>query len=112
MKRILSSALALSLLLGTSGAALADSWRDNGNRNSQYHDRSDRHDNGRYDRGHKWRKGDRVDRREWQRWRRADWRRQQLPRPYRGHEWRQMDDGRFVQIAIATGIIILILNSR
>jgi len=115
MKRILSGALALTLLLGTSDLAFADQYRGN---NSDRASQSDRGDHGRYDssRGRQddrnWRQGQRVDRQEWNRWQRVDYRRGHMRRPARGHEWRRTSDGRYVEIAIATGLIIAILNSR
>jgi Ni/Co efflux regulator RcnB len=109
MKRLLSTALAFTLLVGTTDFAAAAP-----SQNSSY--RSSTQSQGRYghydrDRRPTYREGQRVQRQEWNRWDRANWRRAHLRRPGRGYEWRQVD-GRFIEIAIATGLIIAIVSSR
>lgn len=117
MKRLFSGALALTLLLGTTGLAGADQYRGgNYNNQGQYSQYNDRGHNDRRDWRHNdrrdWRQGQRVDRREWGNWDRVDYRYYRLDRPRRGYEWRRAPDGRYVEIALATGLIIAILNSR
>jgi len=114
MKKILISALALSMLAGVASGASAQGF---------YHDAhdgpgfADNHwDHGRDHRGWRdrsdWRRGGYVGRNDWGRGRVVDYRANHLRRPPRGYEWRQVD-GRYVMAAVATGIIAdIIINSR
>jgi Ni/Co efflux regulator RcnB len=98
MKRLLSAALAATMVAGLAGAAVAQ-------------DR-DHHDNGPVAAGHHqdWRKGGRVDHDEWSRGQRVDYRSHHLRKPPRGYEWRNVD-GDYVLGAIATGVIAdMLLN--
>lgn len=114
MKKILISAMALSMLAGAAGAAsagdfyhdvhdgpgFADARWDHGHDHRGWRDRSD------------WRRGGYVGRGDWNRGRVVDYRMHHLRRPPRGYEWRQVD-GRYVMAAIATGVIAdIIINSR
>ena len=119
MKRIMISALALSLLAGAAGAASAQPYghydhHDNGDRQGQHWDRGDnggRHGggwNGRSD----WRRGGHIGGDDWRRARAVDYRRHHLRHPPRGYEWREVD-GRYVMVAVASGLIAdIILNGR
>jgi Ni/Co efflux regulator RcnB len=110
MKRIFASATALTLLLAPISAM------------AQPH-RNDRHDDHRGPamhgpamhgpamhgpRHHDWRKGGRIDRGDWNRGHRVDYRRHHLRTPPRGYEWREVD-GNYVLAAAATGLIAAIL---
>jgi Ni/Co efflux regulator RcnB len=111
MKKILSAAIALTLLAGT-GAAFA-----------QGHD--DHHDNGM--RGpamggpgmhgpamgmkgpsHDWHKGGKIGHDDWGRGSRIDYRQHHLNKPPRGYEWRQVDNN-YVLAAAATGLIASVI---
>lgn len=102
MKRILSSALALTLLLGTTGLAAAAPYNGN-NRGGHYDSNGHNQD---------WRRGQRASRSDYSHWQKVDYRSHHLNRPRRGYEWRQTSDGRFVEIAIATGLIATILSAQ
>jgi Ni/Co efflux regulator RcnB len=118
MKRLLTAALALGMVAGLAGAASAqdrhDGYHDNGRGPPDNRGHGRDHDRG-YDnhrRHQDWHKGGRVDRDEWRRGERIDYRTHHLRRPPRGYEWRQVD-GDYVLGAIATGLIVdLLLNNR
>ncbi len=66
------------------------------------------------DRGesHQWRRGQRMGYNDWNGARPVDYRQHRLRRPPRGYEWRE-SNGRYVMVAIATGLIAsIILNNR
>jgi Ni/Co efflux regulator RcnB len=97
MKRIVTAAAVAVLGLSSfSGAALAQphEHHDNGNHYGQMR--------------HEWRRGDRIDRREWAHYQRVDWRRHHLRPPPRGYEWREAN-GQYVLAAAATGLIASII---
>jgi len=106
MKRTLTAIAAATLALSAvAGAASAQPYgHDNGR-----HDNA-RHDNGYHngDRHHDWRRGGRIERSDWNRGQRVDWRRHHLRQPPRGYEWRQVDN-QYVMAAVATGVIASIL---
>ncbi len=97
MKRLLAIASALTILAGA-GAASAQSWDNN---------RHDDHRRGAVHYDHGWHKGGRIDRNDWRRGQRIDYRRYHLQRPARGYEWRRVDNS-FVLAAAATGLIAAI----
>ncbi len=108
MKKILASALALTLLAGT-GSAFAQG-RDNRDRG---------HDSMRGPAmamhgpmngpGHPdWHEGGKIGHDDWNRGRHIDYRSHHLRKPPRGYEWRQVD-GNFVLAAAATGLIASII---
>jgi Ni/Co efflux regulator RcnB len=103
MKRTLATFLATTFLLGTIAPALAD--RDD----HRWRDRDWRRDHHRFEERHEWRRGDRFDRDDWRRGRDVDWRFYHLHAPGRGYRWCEID-GRFVLVAVATGVIIEILE--
>lgn len=120
MKRIIASALALSLLAGAAGAASAQPYGHDqrGGYGDHRDDRGDRgdhrdfHGGDRWAAHREWRRGGRMDRMEWRRAHVVDYRIHHLRRPPRGYEWREID-GRYVLAAVATGIIAdIIINSR
>ena len=49
-----------------------------------------------------------MDRQEWDRGNRIDYREYQLAPPRRGYEWREVD-GNFIMGAVATGVILSII---
>jgi Ni/Co efflux regulator RcnB len=114
MKRLLTAAAALSLLAGTAGAAAAQPYghhdRNDGRYDSRYDGRHDSRGLG-YGHGyghHNWRTGGRIDRGDWGRGHRVDYRRHHLRAPPRGYEWREVD-GNYILAAAATGIIASVL---
>jgi Ni/Co efflux regulator RcnB len=108
MNKILTAAMAGCLLFAGAGVAAAQPGHyDQGHHNQGQHDQ-DHHGGW----NNSWRRGGRMDRDEWQRGARVDWRSHHLRSPPRGYEWRQVD-GRYVLAAVATGVIAdIILNAR
>lgn len=118
MKRILTAALALSLLSGT--AALAQPDRHDDRRGysqgrDDYRDRGDRHDNRDYgrnrghDRGHHWARGQRLPRSYYvDRTYYIDHRAHHLRAPPRGYRWVEVDNN-YAMVALATGLIASIV---
>ena len=117
MKRILASAIALSLLAGAAGAASAQPYG---------HDQRGGYGDHRDDRGYhrdfnggdrwathrEWRRGGRIDRDDWRGASVVDYRIHHLRHPPRGYQWREID-GRYVLAAVATGVIAdIIINGR
>lgn len=101
MKRIFTGAIAVFLISGA-GAASAQPFHDD-------HRGAYDHPGGRH---HDWRRGGRIDRDDWARGQRFDYRAHHLRRPPRGYEWREVD-GNYVLAAVATGVIAdILLNSR
>jgi Ni/Co efflux regulator RcnB len=120
MKRIIVSALALSLLAGAAGTASAQPYgrdqhdRDHysDHRDGDRGDHRDFHAGDRWAAHREWRRGGRIDRMEWRRAHVVDYRIHHLRRPPRGYEWREID-GRYVLAAVASGIIAdIIINGR
>lgn len=132
MKRLLSTALALTLLSGTAAMAQPD-HRDRGDhRNDQGaynqdrghghgydsdrdrgHDRNDHrgYDRGDHrDNGHHWGRGQRLPRAYYQdRSRYIDYRAHHLRAPPRGYRWVRTDDNNYAMVAITTGLIASII---
>ena len=102
MKNILIAATALALLVTGTAGAFAQPHRD------------DRHDDHRPAPAmhapprHDWRQGGHIERTDWNRGQRVDYRHYHLRTPPRGYEWRQVD-GNFVLAAAATGLIASIM---
>ena len=108
MKRFLTAATAVLIIAGSVGSASAAPRHDDrhDNRGPEV-----RHDNGNHYGQHKtWRKGGRIDRSDWNRGARVDYRRHHLRAPPRGYEWRQVDNN-YVLAAAATGLIASIILS-
>lgn len=102
-KKILSSAVALSVLAGASAAAAAPygygyGHGDHGQRWEHRYEQRHQHK--------RWRKGARIDRAEWNRAHRIDYRAYRLRQPPRGYEWRRTSTGEVILAAIATGLIL------
>jgi Ni/Co efflux regulator RcnB len=110
MKRLMSAALALSLLGGA--AAQAQPHRDD---QRDDHRGPDHHDRGPPE--HHWRKGERLPadyRGAHSRYEVADWRAHKLRQPPRGYHWVRDDrTNDYVLAAVATGLIAsIIANSN
>jgi len=116
MKRIIASALALTMAIGAAGAASAQPYggHDHNDRHGydSHHDYRGGHDNWRgwHDRSD-WRRGGYMSHSDWNRGRVVDYHRYHLRQPPRGYQWRQVD-GRYVLAAITTGIIADIIIKR
>jgi Ni/Co efflux regulator RcnB len=109
MRRLITLALAAAALsTATAGVAAAQPHGD---------DHRDGHPDmhgghGPDFRDHHWQRGGRIERGDWGRGQRVDWRARHFRAPPRGYEWRYID-GQYVLGAIATGVIAdIILNSR
>jgi Ni/Co efflux regulator RcnB len=119
MKRFLIATTALTLLIAPMGAAFAQP------------DRHDDHRGGPSMQGpamqgpamqgpamrgpgmmgpaqHNWQRGQRIDRGNWNRYERVDYRRYKLRQPPRGYEWRRVDNN-YVLAAVATGLIASVI---
>ncbi len=67
------------------------------------------YDNRRYVQHREWKRGYRMQRGDWSRGERIDYRRfRHLHAPPRGYEWREVD-GNFVMAAVATGVIASVI---
>lgn len=131
MKRVLSAALALSLLGGTAAMAQPHGHDDHGrsdqrqddrgrydqrqdDRHDQHYNRGadrhdDRHDNSR---AHRWSRGERLPSNYYaSRSRYVDYRRHHLRQPPRGYQWVQVDNN-YVMVSLASGLISQIINGR
>ncbi|MFD0740194.1 RcnB family protein [Lysobacter koreensis] len=92
--------------------ALASASAEAGKKHGHGHDDDGHGRHGHHDRGkHEgWRKGERIDVVYLQpRYHVSDYRVYHLAPPPRGHRWVRGDDGKFILVAVATGIIADIL---
>jgi len=111
MRRLLLAASLASLLLTTS-VALADGHHHRGgDRHHHDHDDDDDDDGYRYKHRHRdYRRGERIEVVYLEpRYYVEDYRDYELREPPRGHRWVRTEDGRFILVAVATGIIADIL---
>ena len=128
MKRLLTAALALSLLGGAT--AFADPHGDHGDR-GEHGDRGDRgdyrNDQGGYNRdrdrgyeradhhdnGHHWGRGQRLPREYYEdRGHYVDYRTYHLRRPPYGYRWVRTDDNDYAMVAIASGLIASLIYAN
>jgi len=123
MKRLLTGALALSLLTGTAAMAQPDRHDDRSGYDQQRNDQRgydrDRHDDrGGYDRhrhderagNHHWGRGERMPSSFYRdRSRFVDYRAHHLRAPPRGYRWVRTDDNNYALVAITTGLIASII---
>ena len=112
MKRLLTGALALTLLTGT--AALAQPDRHD-NRNDQGGYNQDRGQGYNKDNqgGHHWARGQRLPSAYYQdRSHYVDYRSHHLRAPPRGYRWVQTDDNNFAMVAITTGLIASLIAAN
>jgi Ni/Co efflux regulator RcnB len=112
MKRLLTGALALTLLTGTAAMAQPD-HRDNRNDQGGYNqDRGhgyNKDNNG----GHHWARGQRLPTAYYQdRSHDVDYRSHHLRAPPRGYRWVQTDDNNFAMVAITTGLIASLIAAN
>jgi Ni/Co efflux regulator RcnB len=114
MKRLVTAALALSLLGGT--AAMAQPDHGYGQDNRQGYSSNNGHDNGR-DNGrhmgqqHNWARGQRLPPEYRGRDHYVDYRRHHLRAPPRGYQWVQVDNN-YALVALTSGLISSIIASR
>jgi Ni/Co efflux regulator RcnB len=114
MKRLLTAAIALSLLTGTAAMAQPDHRDDRG---GQSQGRDDQHGN---DRSQEVRQGGDARQAQQQHWARGqrmpstyyrdssryvDYRANHLRAPRRGYRWVRTDDNNYAMVAIASGLI-------
>lgn len=125
MKKVIIGALSLALLAGAAAQAQAQPYGGYYDRDHGRYDR-DRYDrDGRYDR-RDWRderRRDQWERQQYRRWARGerlppsywgygvDYRRHHLRRPPSGYRWVRVNDD-YVLAAIATGLILEVINGR
>jgi len=115
MKRILTAAIALTLL--GSGAAMAQPYSNNhrNDRNDRYEQRVDRHDRQDYRQQQKqtrrWVRGQRLPASYRTRSHYVDYRRHHLRAPPRGYQWVQVDNN-YALIALTSGLISQIIAGR
>ena len=111
MKRLLTGALALTLLTGTAAMAQPYGHDNHGGYDQNRHDNRDfgRHGGN----GHHWARGQRLphgwysDRSHY-----VDYRAHHLRAPPRGYRWVQTDDNNFAMVAITTGLIASIIAAN
>ena len=107
MKRLLTSAIALSLL-ASAGAAAAEPHHDNRNDHRYEQGRNDHHGN----RGHRWARGQRIDRTYYSdRSHYVDYRAHHLRAPPRGYQWVRADND-YALVALTTGLIASIVAAN
>ena len=121
MKRLLTATAAALIALASAGASLAQPYDRQHDQQGDHRDRGDHGDRGDHNgyAGHSgyvrhddWRRGHRMERADWDRGERVDWRSHHLRHPPRGYEWRNVD-GNYVLAAAATGLIAsIVANSR
>ena len=58
-----------------------------------------------------WKKGGKIEHGDWDRGQVVDWRSHHLRQPPRGYEWREVD-GNWVLAAVATGVIVSVLEAH
>ena len=134
MKRLLTGALALSLLISTAAMAKPDHGdRDHSDDHGGYsedrdrsfdrgdkhdkHDKHNKHDNRDFGRhggnGHHWGRGERLSRDYYEdRGHYVDYRVYHLRRPPPGYRWVRTDDNNYAMVALATGLIAAIIASN
>lgn len=129
MKRLLTAAMALSLLAGTAASAQPygdrhDNRGDNNGRYEQNRHDDNRDNNGRYEKGrhdngnhygqrkHRWVRGERLSRNYYtDRTYYVDYRTHHLRQPPRGYRWVRVDND-YMLIALTSGLIASIIASN
>jgi Ni/Co efflux regulator RcnB len=106
MKRILTTATALTLLMAPI-SAMAQPHRDD-HRGPAMHGPAMHGPAMHGPRHPDWRNGGHIARGDWNRGHRIDYRHYHLRKPPRGYEWREVD-GNYVLAAVATGLIASIM---
>jgi Ni/Co efflux regulator RcnB len=112
MKRLLTGALALSLLTGTAAMAQPDRHDDHGGYAQGHDNRGDNHNVG-HNGGHHWVRGQRLPSAYYQdRSHYVDYRAHHLRAPPRGYRWVQTDDNNYAMVAITTGLIASLIAAN
>ena len=125
MKRLMTAALALSLLGGTAASAQPrHDDHDNGRHDQQmgrhddhdnrrYDERAGRHDNGHHygQQKHRWARGDRLPSTYYSRNQYIDYRSHNLRAPPRGYQWVQVDNN-YALVALTSGLISQLITGR
>jgi Ni/Co efflux regulator RcnB len=110
MKRLMTAALALSLLGGT--AAMAQPDHGYGHDDHHAYSSNDGHDNGRHmGQQRQWARGQRLPPEYRSRDHYVDYRRHHLRAPPRGYQWVQVDNN-YALVALTSGLISSIIASR
>ena len=120
MKRLLTGALALSLLTGGAAMAQPDHRDDRGGYDQQRNDQrgNDRsrevhQRNDQRQAQHRWARGERLPSNYYQdRSHYVDYRSHHLRAPPRGYRWVQTDDNNFAMVAITTGLIASLIAAN
>ena len=124
MKRLLTGALALTLLTGTAAMAQPDRHDNHNDHGGYSQDRGhayghDQDNNGHAyghdhrNNGHHWARGQRLPRAYYQdRSHYVDYRAHHLRAPPRGYRWVQTDDNNYAMVAIATGLIATLIAAN
>lgn len=113
MKHFIAVAAALSLFAGSAAFAQPDSHDDHNNDHPAMTMKGPAmsgpamHGPSHAD----WRKGGHIEKNDWNRGQKIDYRSHHLGRPQRGYEWRQVD-GNFVLAAAATGLIASVIAAN
>ena len=104
MKKVFSVVAASVFAVALCAGASAQDHRDDHRDDHRGPAPAPRYDNNHYVRHSNWRKGYRMNRNDWNRGDRIDYRQYHLSAPPRGYEWRRVD-GNYVMAAVATGVI-------
>jgi Ni/Co efflux regulator RcnB len=113
MKRLLTSALALTLLTGTAAMAQPDRHDDHGGYAQGHDDHRDNRGNDNRGGGHHWARGQRLPSAYYQdRSHYIDYRSHHLRAPPRGYRWVQTDDNNYAMVAITTGLIASLIAAN
>lgn len=115
MKRLLTGALALSLLTGTAAMAQPDHRDDRGGYDQRGNDRSrevhQRNDERQAQ--HRWARGERLPSNYYQdRSHYVDYRAYHLRAPPRGYRWVRTEDNNYALVALTTGLIASIIAAN
>ncbi|HEX2815612.1 MAG TPA: RcnB family protein [Phenylobacterium sp.] len=110
MKRLLTGALALTLLTGTAAMAQPDHRDDQRGQDQQANDHRGADQR---QAQHHWGRGERLPTAYYQdRSHDVDYRAHHLRAPPRGYRWVQTDDNNFAMVALTTGLIASIIASN
>ena len=111
MKRHLFGAIALTMAAAPLAATAVPQRSDHGQSQNDHQDRGQHKGWGKdYGTSHRWRKGERMGYENWRSAHPIDYRQHHLRAPPRGYEWRRSKNGQYVLAAIASGLILSIIN--
>jgi Ni/Co efflux regulator RcnB len=112
MKRLLTGALALTLLTGTAAMAQPDRHDNRNDQGGYNQDRGHGYNNDNRG-GQHWARGQRLPSAYYQdRSHYVDYRSHHLRAPPRGYRWVQTDDNNYAMVAIATGLIASLIAAN